>query len=37
MAVFVTNVPQVYVSKPEVKVVIYPGGLAPMIREFGAQ
>jgi peptide/nickel transport system substrate-binding protein len=37
IAVFVTNVPQVYVSKPDVKVIIYPGGLAPMIREFGAQ
>jgi len=37
IAVFVTNVPQVYVSKPNVKVVIYPGGLSPMLREFGAQ
>jgi len=37
IAVFITNVPQVYVSKPNVKVVIYPGGLSPMLREFGAQ
>jgi peptide/nickel transport system substrate-binding protein len=37
IAVFVTNVPQVYVSKPNVKSVIYPGGLSPMLREFGAQ
>jgi peptide/nickel transport system substrate-binding protein len=37
MAIFVTNVPQVYVSKPSVKVVIYPGGLSPMLREFAGQ
>ncbi len=36
IAVFVTNVPQVYVSKPDVKMVIYPGGLSPMLREFTA-
>ncbi|HSB00197.1 MAG TPA: ABC transporter substrate-binding protein [Anaerolineales bacterium] len=36
-SIFVTNVPQVYVSKPNVKVVIYPGGLSPMLREFGAK
>jgi peptide/nickel transport system substrate-binding protein len=36
-SIFVTNVPQVYVSKPDIKVVIYPGGLSPMLREFGAQ
>ena len=37
IAVFVTNVPQVYVSKLGVKAVIYPGGLSPMIREFSGQ
>ena len=37
IAVFVTNVPQVYVSKPNIKTVIYPGGLSPMLREFTAQ
>jgi ABC-type transport system substrate-binding protein len=37
MAVFVTNVPQVYVSKPNIKVVIYPGGLSPMLREFSGK
>ena len=37
ISVFVTNVPQVYVSKPNVKPVIYPGGLAPMLREFSGQ
>lgn len=37
MAVFVTNVPQVYVSKPTVKPVIYPGGLSPMLRDFSGQ
>jgi peptide/nickel transport system substrate-binding protein len=37
IAVFVTNVPQVYVSKPNIKAVIYPGGLSPMLREFTAQ
>ncbi len=36
-SVFVTNVPQVYVSKPGVKAVIYPGGLSPMLREFSGQ
>jgi peptide/nickel transport system substrate-binding protein len=37
ISVFVTNVPQVYVSKPSVKMVIYPGGLSPMLREFSGQ
>ena len=37
ISVFVTNVPQVYVAKPNVKIVIYPGGLSPMLREFAAQ
>lgn len=37
IAVFVTNVPQVYVSKLSVKPVIYPGGLAPMLRDFSGQ
>ncbi len=37
IAVFVTNVPQVYVSKVSVKPVIYPGGLSPMLREFTGQ
>ena len=37
MSVFVTNVPQVYVSKAGVQAVIYPGGLSPMLREFSAQ
>ena len=37
IAVFVTNVPQVYASKLGVKAVIYPGGLSPMIREFTGQ
>jgi hypothetical protein len=37
MSVFVTNVPQVYVSKAGVKAVIYPGGLSPMLREFSAE
>lgn len=37
IAVFVTNVPQVYVSKQGVKAVIYPGGLSPMLREFSGQ
>ena len=37
ISVFVTNVPQVYVSKPSVKPVIYPGGLSPMYREFSGQ
>jgi peptide/nickel transport system substrate-binding protein len=37
ISVFVTNVPQVYVSKLGVKAVIYPGGLSPMLREFSGQ
>ena len=37
ISVFVTNVPQVYVSKQNVKAVIYPGGLSPMLREFSGQ
>jgi peptide/nickel transport system substrate-binding protein len=37
MSIFVTNVPQVYVSKKGVKAVIYPGGLSPMFREFSGQ
>ncbi len=37
MSVFVTNVPQVYVSKAGVKAVIYPGGLSPMLREFSGK
>jgi len=37
IAIWVTDVPQVYVSKPNVKSVIYPGGLAPMLRDFTAQ
>jgi peptide/nickel transport system substrate-binding protein len=37
IAVFVTNVPQVYVSKAGVEPVIYPGGLSPMLREFSGQ
>jgi peptide/nickel transport system substrate-binding protein len=37
MSIFVTNVPQVYVSKLNVKPVIYPGGLSPMLREFSGQ
>jgi peptide/nickel transport system substrate-binding protein len=37
MSVFVTNVPQVYVSKLSVKPVIYPGGLSPMFREFSGE
>jgi peptide/nickel transport system substrate-binding protein len=36
-SVFVTNVPQVYVSKKTVKPVIYPGGLSPMLRDFSGQ
>jgi peptide/nickel transport system substrate-binding protein len=35
--VFVTDVPQVYVSKATVKAVVYPGGLSPMLREFSGQ
>ncbi len=37
MSIFVTNVPQVYVSKAGIKAVIYPGGLSPMLREFSGQ
>lgn len=37
ISIFVTNVPQVYVSKQSVKTVIYPGGLSPMLREFAPQ
>jgi peptide/nickel transport system substrate-binding protein len=37
ISVFVTNVPQVYVSKAGIKAVIYPGGLSPMLREFSGQ
>ena len=37
ISIFVTNVPQVYVSKPNVNFVIYPGGLSPMLREFTAK
>ncbi len=36
-SVFVTDMPQVYVSKKTVKPVIYPGGLAPMLRDFSGQ
>jgi len=34
ISVWVTNVPQIYVSKPEINPVVYPGGLCPMLREF---
>ena len=34
ISVWITNVPQIYASKPEIKPVIYPGGLCPMLREF---
>jgi peptide/nickel transport system substrate-binding protein len=34
ISVWITNTPQVYVSKPNVVPVIYPGGLCPMLREF---
>ena len=34
ISVWITNVPQIYVSKPNINPVIYPGGLAPMLREF---
>lgn len=37
ISIFVTNVPQVYVSKVGVKPVVYPGGLSPMYREFSGQ
>jgi peptide/nickel transport system substrate-binding protein len=36
-AVFVTDVPQIYVSKAGIKAVIYPGGLSPMLRDFSGQ
>ena len=36
-SVFVTDVPQIYVSKAGVKAVIYPGGLSPMLRDFSGQ
>ena len=35
--VFVTDTPQVFVSQKNVKPVIYPGGLSPMLREFSGQ
>jgi len=34
ISVWITNTPQVYVSKPSIVPVIYPGGLCPMLREF---
>ena len=34
VSVWITNVPQIYVSKPEINPVVYPGGLCPMLREF---
>ncbi len=37
ITVFVTDVPQVYVTKKGVKPVIYPGGLSPMLRDFSGQ
>ncbi len=37
ISVFVADQPQVYVSKAGVKAVIYPGGMAPMYREFSGQ
>ncbi len=37
ISVFVTDTPQVFVSKTTVKPVIYPGGLAPMLRDFSGQ
>lgn len=37
MSVFVTDVPEIYVSKAGIKAVIYPGGLSPMLREFSGQ
>jgi peptide/nickel transport system substrate-binding protein len=37
ISVFVADQPQVYVSKAGVKAVIYPGGMAPMYREFTGQ
>jgi peptide/nickel transport system substrate-binding protein len=36
-SVFVTNQPQIYVSKAGIKAVIYPGGQSPMLRDFSAQ
>lgn len=37
ISVFVTDQPQVYASKAGIKAVIYPGGLAPMLRDFSGQ
>ncbi len=37
ISVFVTDTPQVFVSTKSVKPVIYPGGLAPMLRDFSGQ
>ncbi len=37
ISVFVTDTPQVFVSVKSVKPVIYPGGLAPMLRDFSGQ
>ena len=36
ISVWITDTPLVYVSKPNVDFVIYPGGLCPMLREFKA-
>jgi peptide/nickel transport system substrate-binding protein len=36
ISVWITNTPLVYVSKPNIQFVIYPGGLCPMLREFTA-
>lgn len=36
ITVWVTNVPQVYAYKPSISPVVYPGGLAPMLRDFKA-
>jgi peptide/nickel transport system substrate-binding protein len=37
ISVFVTDTPQVFVSQKNVKPVIYPGGLSPMLRDFSGQ
>ncbi len=37
ISLFVADTPQVYVSQKNVKAVIYPGGLSPMLREFSGQ
>lgn len=37
ISVFVTDTPQVFVSKKSIKPVIYPGGLSPMLRDFSGQ